>query len=158
MNDENQFLNNGNDGQFILSYELIALLQWLMDHDAEKMKKMIDKALASGLREKIAQESIRVQQANDLEEIQANLLDFFGMMESLLVESLHDHAVKKALESNLLPAIDHIDSSVCDNHTVRSCVEKTTSTIERNPKANPQELLFKELLRSWKPSKENSLN
>lgn len=157
MND-NSFYSSNNDNQFVLSYELISLLQWLMDHDADKLKKMIDKALASGLKTKLQKESMQAQQMGDLEEIQENIIDFFGMMEALLIESLHDHAVKKALESDLLPSIDQIDSTVCDNATVRSCVEKATSSIERHPKENPKELLFKELLRRWKPSKESTLN
>lgn len=156
MND-NSFYSN-TDNQFVLSYELICLLQWLMDHDADKLKKIIDKALASGLKTKLQKESMHAEQLGDLEEIQENIIDFFAMMESLLVESLHEQAVKRALENDLMPSIDQIDTTVCDNATVRSCVEKATSTIERNPKENPKELLFKELLRRWKPSKESTLN
>jgi hypothetical protein len=129
-----------------------------MAHDADKLKKIIDKALVSGLKAQLQKESIHAEHAGDLEEIQENIIDFFGMMESLLAESLHEHAVKRALESDLMPSIDQIDSTVCDNAIVRSCVEKATSNIERNPHANPKELLFKELLRRWKPNKESTLN
>jgi hypothetical protein len=157
MND-NSFFSSNQDNQFVLSYELICLLQWLMDHDADKLKKIIDKALASGLKAELQKESIASGQAGDLEEIQENIIDFFAMLEGLLVESLHEHAVKRALERNLIPSIDQIDTTVCDNATVRSCVEKATSKIDRHPKENPKELLFKELLRRWKPSKESTLN
>ena len=56
-----------------------------------------------------------------------------------------------------MPTIDHIDSTICDDATVRSSVEKATAKSEQHPKANAQELLFKELLKRWKPSK-NMMN
>jgi hypothetical protein len=156
--DNNSYHSSNADSQFVLSYELICLLQWLMDHDADKLKKMIDKALNSGLKTKLQKESAQLQQIGNLDEIQENIIEFFGLMEVLLVESLHDQAVKKALENNLMPSIDQIDSTVCDTATVRSCVERATSTMENNPQESPKELLFKELLRQWKPGKESALN
>ena len=157
MNDDSLY-SPGTDNQFVLSYELICLLQWLMEHDAEKLKKIVSTALASGLQSRIQKESILPESQTDLEDIQESIIDFFGVLETLLLESLHEHAVKKALENNLMPAIDQIDSTVCDNATVRFSVEKATSDLENNPQENPKDLLFKELLRRWKPNKKNVLN
>jgi len=156
MNDDS-FYSSESDSQFVLSYELICLLQWLMDHDADKLKKIVANALSSGLQEQL-QGTNNFEQTGDLEEIQENIIDFFGMFEALLLESLNERAVKKAMEKNLMPAIDQIDSTVCDNATVRFSVEKATSNIEKNPEENPKDLLFKELLRRWKPNKKNILN
>lgn len=157
MNDDSLY-SPSTDNQFVLSYELICLLQWLMEHDAGKLKKIVAKAISSGLRDRIQKESILLENPTGLEDIQESIIDFFGMLEALLLESLHEHAVKKALEKNLLPAIDQIDSTICDDATVRFSVEKATSDIDRNPQENPKDLLFKELLRRWKPNKKNLLN
>jgi len=80
------------------------------------------------------------------------------MMETLLVESLEEQAIKKALEKNLMSSIDRIDSSVCDDATVMFSVEKATSKVEENPKENVKKVLMEELLKRWKPSKKNILN
>ena len=157
MNDDSLY-SQSTDNQFVLSYELICLLQWLMEHDAGKLKTIITKALSSGLKNQIQKESTLVENPTDLEDIQESIIDFFGMLEALLLESINELAVKKALEKNLLPSIDKIDSTICDNATVQFSVEKATSDIDRNPQENPKELLFKELLRRWKPNKKNVLN
>ena len=156
MNDDSLY-SPGADGQFVLSYELISLLTWLMEHDAHKLKALVTKALASGLKDRIQKEDTLGDTAT-LEDIQENLIDFFGMMEALLLESLNELAIQKALERDLMPSIDQIDSTVCDDATVRFSVEKATSVLDKNPQENPKDLLFKELLKRWKPRKKNMLN
>ena len=145
------------DGQFVLSYELINLLAWLMEHDSHKLKALITKALASGLKDRIRKEDTLVDRTS-LEDIQESIIDFFGMLEALLLESLNEQAVQKALERDLMPSIDQIDSTMCDDATVRCSVEKATSDLDKHPQKNPKDLLFKELLKRWKPNKKNVLN
>jgi uncharacterized membrane-anchored protein YjiN (DUF445 family) len=157
MND-NPFSND--NAQFVLSYELLCFLRWLVYNDSDKLKKLITKALASGLKDDI--DRIRGQKINDQmnEEVQHSILDFFNLLEMLLNESVNEQTVQRALSKNLMPAIDQIDSSICDDEVVRSSVEKVTTKIEHNPKANEQakELLFKEVLKRWKPHNKNILN
>lgn len=160
MNNDSFNNNNNSAQQFVISYELLCLLRWLLEHDIEKLKKMVSKALATGLKEDIKQ----FEQFGDvntdpamIEEIQHSIIEFFSMLETLLLESMKEQAVQKAVEKNLMPTIDHIDSTICDDATVRSSVEKATAKSEQHPKANAQELLFKELLKRWKPSK-NMMN
>lgn len=145
------------DNQLVISYELLCLLQWLIDHDAEKVKRIIVKALANGLKDKV-QQTEHFENMRTLEDMQQGLADFFGTLETLLLEALHEHAIKHVVNKNLMPAIDQIDSTVCDDATVRFSIEKASSKIENNPKENPQDLLFKEILKRWKPSKKNILN
>jgi len=57
-----------------------------------------------------------------------------------------------------MPAIDQIDSTVCDDATMRFSIEKTTRKIEHNPDINPREQLLKELLKRWKPHNKNIIN
>ena len=157
MNNDSFYSNSNTDNQFVLSYELICLLQWLMDHDDHKLKKIVADALASGLKKKFRKNN-RLNDTMSLEDIQESIVDFFGMLEDLILESLNEQAVKKALEKNLMPSIDHIDATECDDATLRFSIEKATSSIEKNPQENPKELLFKELLRRWKPNKKNVFN
>ncbi|HRN77894.1 MAG TPA: hypothetical protein PLU71_01525 [Candidatus Dependentiae bacterium] len=144
--------------QFTLSYELLCLLRWLIDHDAEKLKKVIKKAISS---EQFCQEIKQLDDINlaaQAEDMQHSIIDFFGMLEALLLESMHEQVEKRARQKNLMPAVEQIDSTICDDATVRFSLEKTTSKIEKNPNINAKEQLFKELLKRWKPHKKNMLN
>ncbi len=152
MSHNDSFNNNENShNQFVLSYELLALLQWLAEHEAEKLKKIITKAVASGLLDEIERYK-SLGEAHAAEEIQHGIVDFFGLLESLLMETVNEHTMQDALEKNLMPAIDQIDSKVCDDATIRFSVEKATSKLNKSPEENPQDVLFKELLRCWKPA------
>lgn len=146
------------NAQFVLSYELLALLRWLADHEADKIKKMIAKALASGLKDEVNRARESRNEEEILEEIQHGIIDFFGLLEVLLHETINEQAVQTAMQKNLMPSIDQIDSTICDNATVRTSIEKASAKIEHNPKENPKELLFKELLKRWKPANKNILN
>lgn len=140
-----------NNSQFVLSYELLILLRWFVDHDTDKLKKIIGKALTSGLQEEI-QLLDNTDDAAELSELQHSITDFLSTMESLLHETVNEHVKEKARQKKLLPAIDQIDTTLCDNTTVQFSLEKATSTLAKNPDANPEEQLFKELLKRWKPS------
>jgi len=145
------------DNQLVISFELICLLKWMLEHEDIKLKKMISRALDTGLQDKLNKKHIANKELM-LDDIQNVLLEFFDMMEALLIESLSERAIKKALEKNLMPSIDQIDSSVCDDATVRFSIEKAASQVEKNPQENIRKVLLQELLKRWKPRKKNILN
>ncbi len=149
-------LSSENNTQLTISYELLYLLQWLIEHDDSRLKQMITKALALGLREEMQ----KTEKSNELvdEMCYQTIIDFFELMEELLAESIGEHIEKKAREKNLMPVIDQIDSTVCDDATMRFSIERTTTKIENDPDINPQEQLFKELLKSWQPPNKNIMN
>jgi hypothetical protein len=106
------------------------------------------------------------------------------MMEGLLTESISEQAVKRVIEKNLMPSIDKIDSSICDDETVRFSIEKTASKLENNyvnadnncrldgtlienypatkkeitSKEKAKKILMSELLKHWKPKGKSVLN
>lgn len=144
-----------NNTQFALSYELLHLLKWLGEHDIEKLKKIISKAVAHGLHDNI-QKTTSLSDARILEEMHHGIIDFFELLETLLNDAINVHLEKKAREKNLMPTIDHFDASLLDDATLRSSIENTTKKLDLNPQINPKEQLCKELLKQWKPlDKEN---
>lgn len=147
----NNNFDNPND-QFILSYELLLLMEWMVENDAESLKKFIAKAFKHGFAEKL-KEAQKFKDLYSPEELQNSLVDFLGLLEVLLYEVTNEQAVSKVMQKNLMPAIDHVDTLACDSSTVRSSVAIATSKLERNPQENAQELFFRELLKRWKPSK-----
>jgi len=127
----NNIEDNIYENQLLVSFELICLIKWILENEDEKIKKIIIRALNSGLQEELNKKTILSKEAI-LDDIQCVLFDFFDMMEALLMESVGEQAVKRVIEKNLMPAIDRIDSSVCDDETVRFSIEKTASKLEHN--------------------------
>ena len=141
MNFQNN--SNGND-QFTISKELINLMQNIIDLYSESFKEVIAQA----------QENTNPQSSEfDLQEAQDTILDFLNLMEMLAYETKHESIVTQHLQLQLMPSINHIDQKNCDEDTVLSSIEDATDQMEQNPKANPQELLYKELLKRWTPTK-----
>ncbi len=146
-----------NNSQFVLSYELLVLLRWLIDHDENKIKKIIGNALKSGLQEEL-QLLDNTENVAELNELQHSITDFLSVLESLLIETTGEHIKEKARQQKLLPSVDRIDTTLCDDTTVRFSLEKATSELADNPNANAKELLFKELLKRWQPTDKNIKN
>lgn len=145
-----------NNNQVILSYELLALLSWIIHHEKQALKQMIDKALANKLRATTKQTDFITTQT--AEEAHEGIIEFFGSLESLMIEVMNERSIERVLEKNLMPALDHIDAAICDDDIVRSCILKATSTLKHNPQENPQNLLFKEILKQWKPLKKKAVH
>jgi hypothetical protein len=143
--------------QITLSYELLQLLAWLTQNEPDKLKKLVKYAYKNGLKEEIAY-TRRSKDVSLADTMQYTLVDFLNLFELLLQEIAEENTLQKVVEKKLLPALDHIDSTACDMATVQTSLEKATSKIEAHPQINPEELLFQELLRSWKPKKENLSN
>jgi len=153
----NDSFSHDRNAQFALSYELLHLLKWLEQHDSDKLKKIISKAVAHGLHDEIQKTSSMLNQ-NVLEDMHHGIIDFFELMDTLLSDAITDHVEKKAREKNLLPTLDHFDSSLLDHETVRSSIENTTKKLDAQPHINAKEQLCKELLKKWKPLNKDCMN
>lgn len=144
--------------QFVISHELLCLLRWLVEYDAERLKKVISRSLSRGLKDQL-NHLHRINDEQALEEAQLNILEFFGMLEVLLAESLEEQTVQNAIEKGLMPAIEHIDPSACDNEAVSYGLERANAKIARRTSGEkPQDILLREILKNWKPSKKQSAN
>lgn len=157
-------MNNNNDGfnnsknQLTISYNLLALLRWMAQYERPRLKKIIITALKDGLQQELNVLSIMKDDPELSEDLHTGVLDIFELLETLLGESLKEQAVERAREKKLLPSAEQIDSSICDNSLVQSSIEKTTAKVDLNPELNPQEQLFKEILKRWRPDNKNLLN
>lgn len=137
-----------NTDQLVLSYELLQLLEWLIENEAESLKKIIKRSLSKGLGKKL-----KVQEKLNTNLIQTSVIDFLELLEVLLFESNHEVNVSGVIRKNLMPAIDMIDGGSFNAATVESSVAIASTKKEKNPSENAEELLFKELLKRWKPKK-----
>lgn len=144
-----------NEEQIVLSYELLQLMDWLMQHDTEGLKKLISKAFKRGLSRTFS----RTNDSQNLAALSADTVaNFIALLEILLVESGSEQENQSSLNRDLLPELDHIDLSNCHYSVLQSSAEVAFSKKEKNPSENTQELLYKELLKRWKPHKKQQEN
>ncbi|MCL4360990.1 hypothetical protein M1446_01370 [Candidatus Dependentiae bacterium] len=143
MTDSRQF----DDNQFVISIELLKILAWLLENKQETMKSLIAECLSETAHEHFSEK--------DAEYLQETIIDFFSVLETLIVEVGQEEESKKILQRNLIPAIDHIDSSACDKTTVELSVAKATSVCSKGARKSAQDVMFKELLKRWKPHKKH---
>lgn len=134
--------NPFDDGQFVISYELLSLLQWLIENEQETLKKMVLRATLHN--------NGPIQHGED---VQQTIIDFFALLDALVAETSQEQEVQKVLQRVMIPAIDHIDTSMCDSNAVALSVAKAQLALENKTGENPKEVLCKELLKRWKPHK-----
>ena len=146
---KNNFLEY-DENQFLITPELIQLMNWLCQYETEAIKNIIVRTLSRGMKH---HKMDSYASFSSIEEMQHCFIDFINMFEMLLNEAINERALKNATQHNLLPAIEHIDSTTCDESTIKSSLAIATSKLERNPSADPREILFKELLKRWTPHK-----
>jgi hypothetical protein len=149
-----------NDEHFVVSYELLKLLQWLLIHEQDALKKLIMSALAQGLKYELSgvpddAATTAMDQANpeSIEDLQENILDFFTLLEVILHETMTEQHANTHIQKTMIPAINHIDTSTCDMTSVALSVEKATAAVVNKTGENPKDVLCKELLKRWKPTK-----
>jgi len=145
--------------QFIVSHELLCLLQWLINHDIYRIKRMITRALNRGFKDKLANIDHAIN-AETLEDAQINILEFFAVLETILAECMQEQTVKQAIDKGLMPAIDQIDPSACNDLVVHYGLERANAKISKGKNnEKPQDILLEEILKSWKPAnKKQTLN
>ncbi len=140
------------DEQFAISFELLCLLRWLIEHESDKIKKMITKAVAQGLTQQL-EHIAGYSDSEALEDAQDNMIEFFSSLESMLAGTLQEQALNTANEKKLIPAIEQIDTTICDDTVLKFSLERARNKIIRNPEKNSQEILLKEILKNWNPNK-----
>lgn len=153
MFDNNDLPNGG--VQFTISHEVIAFLRWLVENHPNKLKDLTKKALSDGL---LKQSYIDQTMSLEDDATHATILDFFGTLELIMHEALEEYATSTAQQNRLQDTIDQIDGSLCDTGTVKTSLEIATTSLALDPEKSPKELLFKEILKQWRPSNSQPLN
>jgi len=150
--DNNDLFGGANGNQFVISYALLAVLQWLNEHSSDELKVLISEALDQGLEQEI-QLLEQHREAYLAEDAQEAIVEFFSLLEGALSESIEKQAIYKKEIKQLLPSLEQIDSHEYDPETVRSSVEYARKNMREEPEQNMREHLYRELLRRWKPNK-----
>lgn len=150
--------NHNSDGQVLLTYELLFLLQWIIENESEALKKVVVRSLKNGFNDPDFRNHEVVEMHIADPSIHQCIVDFLGLLDALLIEATTELSMQKNVERNLIPALNHIDSTICNDETIQGSLKKATSQIHHSPEENPQDILLKELLRRWKPDKKSLSN
>lgn len=149
---DNTFFDNENT-QFELSYEFLSLLKWLVENESDQMKKIITRAVRNGFKDERPK-----SKAVTAEFVQSSIVDFLELIDTLFLEISHEERIKKAIEYNLVPALDQIDTTACDKAIIQTTLDKVSSKIDDFPEKDPRDIFHAELIKRWKPQKNSQLN
>jgi len=146
-----------NHTQCTLSFELLKLMQWWITQEPGILKKMITNSLENGLRDYLKahndMDAFKEQAA-----LHHNIVDFFSCIETLLNQSLEEHKAHDALQRQLIPDAHNIDGISLRGPTIKESLAHATQQYLQKQDQSPRQLLFKEVLKRWKPSKKTSVH
>lgn len=141
-----------NGEQFVISYELLHMLHWLLKYEGEGLSKLINKAFMKGLEEK-AKHSDVTSQIQLSEEMQNSIVDFFTFVEQEITD-VSDQETTKLVNKDVMETLDHIDRDQLDYSTIKSTIYKNVEQCTIDQDDCTKAHFLKELLKQWKPSKE----
>ncbi|MFA5998651.1 MAG: hypothetical protein WC747_01360 [Candidatus Babeliales bacterium] len=145
------------DDQFVISYELLHVLHWLLKYEEEEMSKLVTQAFIKGFEGKMKEPDMyaKIQHSDEL---QNSVVHFFNFLEHHTAALANTEGSKKIMDHNIIKTLDHIDPKRFDYETIKSTVLATADKIKPKNQTRAKELFLKELLRQWNPKKEKSNN
>ncbi len=151
---------------FSLSLELVLLMGWLLKHEKETLKKIVQKTLKAGLEKEIelidtfSQEELLDIDSDFSQELHNSILDFLMLLEDVLIEGLEKKEPKK--EQTFSQTIQKINNQKLDNKTVlvslKGANNQITNIQGKNSSKKQNEILFSELLKNWMPKTNEPIN
>ena len=139
--------------QFVISYELLHVLYWLLKYEEVELSKLINKSFSKGIKEK-NQKSDSLTELQLSEEMQNSVVDFFTFMEQE-ISDITDQEATKLMNRDVIKDLDHFDPKQVDYLTVKETIYRNANRLQTKKYTQKTRTHFlKELLRQWKPQKE----
>ena len=143
--------------QFTLSFEFLYVLKWLSENYPNKLQKIIQEALETGLSSKLLLIKNNPKSC-DNNSLQNGIIQFLELLESIYFKVSNEQLNNKAFEKDLIPKINQIDPNSCNETSIYTTVENTIKKATQEKSKNPKAILFTELLNQWKPGKKQIPN
>ena len=89
------------DDQFIVSYELLHILQWLLTYEREAFTQIVQQAYIQGT-QGIKNNSDVYEQMEEPEYLQDSVLEFFSFLEKEVGTIANAESIKHIMQKNLL--------------------------------------------------------
>lgn len=141
--------------QFVISYELLYVLHWLLKYEKNELSSLITQAFIKGYEDKIKQQDMymRIQYGEDM---QQSIVNFFNFLEDQIATINDIQTHKKVIHQNIIKTLDQIDPERFDYETIKSTVMATADKIKPANQDDAKDLFLKELLKQWNPKKEKN--
>lgn len=147
-------LHNSED-QFVISYEMLSLLQSLLQHEKQALQTILKRAYTKGKELTSIHETDVVKQAEFDENIRYGMADFFDFLEQEIDALTQEQNHKKIVNSQLLKTLDHIDPARFEASMIHNSMQKTAQKMSSYEEQPSKEQFLKELLKQWKPKEKN---
>ncbi|OGB86017.1 hypothetical protein A3J41_02385 [candidate division TM6 bacterium RIFCSPHIGHO2_12_FULL_38_8] len=149
MSDENML----HDEQFVISYELLYVLHWLLKYEKTELSNLITRAFIKGYEDKLKEQDMhsKITYSQDL---QYSIVNFFNFLEHQMVAISDTQTHQTLLHHNIIKTLDQIDPKRFDYDTIKSTVMATADKLKPQNKHDAKDLFLKELLKQWNPKKE----
>ncbi|MBP6869909.1 hypothetical protein KBC04_03440 [Candidatus Babeliales bacterium] len=139
-----------NDDQFIVSYELLYILQWLLTYEKEAFTHLVHKAFVQGN----SQETY--DQVEEAEYLQNSVIDFFSFLEEEVEHASENESMKHVMQKNLLKTLDHIDPKIFDPAIIKASMMATAERLHPQRNHQAKDIFLKQLLKKWTPKKDKN--
>jgi len=144
-----------NDDQFVVSYELLHILQWLLTYEKEAFTKLVQRAYVQGS-ESLKENSELYEQMEESEYLQNSVLDFFSFLEQEVSLVASAESIKNIMQKKLLKTLDHIDPKVFDPAIIQKSMQVTAEKVHPQQNDLAKDYFLKQLLKKWHPKKEKN--
>ncbi|MBN1549503.1 hypothetical protein JW872_02480 [Candidatus Babeliales bacterium] len=141
------------DRQVVVSLELVKLIEWILEHENEGLRRLINRAVFKGMTANKPS-----QDFESLDDMNQYIVNFLSKMEVFLDNAVEQQLRKTLKKNDIIPAVRHIDTTSCDTSFIEHTIERITNKLPNPTNASPKELLLKELLKRWNPGKNCTLN
>lgn len=142
-------------GEIVLSFELLVLINWLMQNERQMLNNLIKHALKNGL----AQEFEKISDMDNIEvneQFYTTIISFLLFMEDGLVQNLSQIKISKDTHDDIFPVLKKIDMKDINIKPIFSGVKQSqTASVDTEETKN---VLFHQILKNWKPNKNDLLN
>ena len=143
-----------NDDQFIVSYELLYILQWLMTYEKEAFTQLIHKAFIQGSEASDVHDTS--DQTEEAEYLQSSVIDFFSFLEEEVENVAQAESMKHIMQKNLLKTLDHIDPKLFDPAIIKASMMATAEKLDPQRNYQAKDYFLKQLLKKWQPKKDKN--
>ncbi len=139
----------------VLSFELLVLINWLMQNERPMLNNLIKHALKNGLAEEFEKIS-GIDNIEVNEQFYTTVISFLLFMEDGLVQNLSKIKIDKNSKDDIFPVLNKIDMKNINIKPIFSGA-KHSSTANSDTEES-KNILFHQILKNWKPNKNDLLN
>ncbi|MFH1832196.1 MAG: hypothetical protein ABH827_05365 [bacterium] len=149
-----------------LSLELICLLSWLLKNEKHMLNDVVKEAIKNGLIHDINKLELE-EMSKITEDLDTTILDFLIYLEDSLADNLKTVPYHAKAETDITPTLKKIESIGFNPNTLRTSIKQVKAQIIKEKQHNPKvstdteyakQVLFKQIIKNWKPSSKDTMN